>query len=130
MANGAGQLWPLSKATIIRESNWSLLVQAKPPARNLIKAALMRLSSCALLDRRIDDPDDPPFRSRRRRCPHLDHSMMCLLSGTGRRRWRVGEKAANASALPTSRPVKQVDPSGGHNIDEELEPGDILYIPP
>ncbi|QUI97456.1 hypothetical protein KCP76_25000 [Salmonella enterica subsp. enterica serovar Weltevreden] len=44
-------------------------------------------------------------------------SMMCLLSGTGRRRWRVGEKP-KCAAPPTSRPAK-LDPFGAVIIDED-----------
>ncbi|MBF4213076.1 cupin domain-containing protein, partial [Pseudomonas donghuensis] len=47
---------------------------------------------------------------------------------TGRRRWRVGEKLQMKQHCPHPD-LLQVDPFEAI-IDEELEPGDILYIPP
>ncbi|HBV38103.1 MAG TPA: 50S ribosomal protein L16 arginine hydroxylase, partial [Erwinia sp.] len=48
--------------------------------------------------------------------------------GTGRRRWRVGEKVAMKQHCPHPD-LLQVEPFDAI-IDEEMEPGDILYIPP
>lgn len=60
--------------------------------------------------------------------PHIDLYDVFICQGSGRRRWRVGEKgnhrqfAAHAALLHTDafEPI----------IDVELLPGDILYIPP
>ena len=60
--------------------------------------------------------------------PHIDLYDVFICQGSGKRRWRVGEKgphrqfAAHASLLHTD----PFDPI----IDVELLPGDILYIPP
>ncbi|NYZ53364.1 cupin domain-containing protein, partial [Escherichia coli] len=51
-----------------------------------------------------------------------------IIQGTGRRRWRVGEKLQMKQHCPHPD-LLQVDPFEAI-IDEELEPGDILYIPP
>ncbi|XPE44106.1 JmjC domain-containing protein [Shigella flexneri] len=53
---------------------------------------------------------------------------MFIIQGTGRRRWRSRRKATNETALPAPG-LLQVE-SVEAIIDEELEPGDILYIPP
>ncbi len=53
---------------------------------------------------------------------------MFIIRGTGRRRWRVGEKLQMRQYRPHPD-LLQVDPFEVI-IDEELEPGDILYIPP
>jgi 50S ribosomal protein L16 3-hydroxylase len=60
--------------------------------------------------------------------PHLDQYDVFIIQGTGRRRWRVGEKVPMKQHCPHPD-LLQVDPFEGI-IDEELEPGDILYIPP
>lgn len=60
--------------------------------------------------------------------PHLDQYDVFIIQGTGRRRWRVGEKLQMKQHCPHPD-LLQVDPFEAI-IDEELEPGDILYIPP
>lgn len=60
--------------------------------------------------------------------PHLDQYDVFIIQGTGRRRWRVGEKVPMKQHCPHPD-LLEVDPFEGI-IDEELEPGDILYIPP
>ncbi|MDA5092353.1 cupin domain-containing protein, partial [Klebsiella quasipneumoniae subsp. quasipneumoniae] len=60
--------------------------------------------------------------------PHLDQSDVFIIQGTGRRRWRVGEKLQMKQHC-THPELLQVDPFQAI-IDEELEPGDILSIPP
>jgi 50S ribosomal protein L16 3-hydroxylase len=60
--------------------------------------------------------------------PHLDQYDVFIIQGTGRRRWRVGEKTPMKQHCPHPD-LLQVDPFEAI-IDEEMEPGDILYIPP
>ncbi|CAH0241206.1 50S ribosomal protein L16 3-hydroxylase [Rahnella aquatilis] len=60
--------------------------------------------------------------------PHLDQYDVFIIQGTGRRRWRVGEKVAMKQHCPHPD-LLQVEPFEAI-IDEDLEPGDILYIPP
>ena len=60
--------------------------------------------------------------------PHPDQYDVFIIQGTGRRRWRVGEKLQLKQHCPHPD-LLQVDPFEAI-IDEELEPGDILYIPP
>ncbi|WP_105901844.1 ribosomal protein uL16 3-hydroxylase [Vibrio gangliei] len=62
--------------------------------------------------------------------PHIDQYDVFICQGMGKRHWRVGakdegqyEEVIQAQAL---RQIKQFDAI----IDEVLEPGDILYIPP
>lgn len=60
--------------------------------------------------------------------PHIDLYDVFICQGSGRRRWRVGDRgdhrqfAAHAALLHTD-PFEAI-------IDVELLPGDILYIPP
>lgn len=62
--------------------------------------------------------------------PHIDQYDVFIIQGSGKRRWRVGDldngqyqESIQASAL---RQIEGFDAI----IDEVLEPGDILYIPP
>ncbi|MGF1756088.1 cupin domain-containing protein [Vibrio makurazakiensis] len=62
--------------------------------------------------------------------PHIDQYDVFIIQGNGKRHWRVGAKdegqykeTCRASAL---RQIEGFDSI----IDETLEPGDILYIPP
>ncbi len=59
--------------------------------------------------------------------PHLDQYDVFIIQGTGRRRWRVGQKLQMKQPAPpgsvTGRSVRS-------HHREELEPGDIHYIPP
>lgn len=60
--------------------------------------------------------------------PHVDQYDVFLLQGKGSRRWRVGAP----EGLTTTQPAKglcQVE-TFTPLIDCELQPGDILYIPP
>ncbi|MCK8349854.1 cupin domain-containing protein, partial [Erwinia amylovora] len=60
--------------------------------------------------------------------PHFDQYDVFIIQGTGRRRWRVGEKLEMKQHCPHPY-LLQVEPFDAI-IDEEMEPGDILYIPP
>jgi 50S ribosomal protein L16 3-hydroxylase len=60
--------------------------------------------------------------------PHIDLYDVFICQGSGRRRWRVGERGnhkqfAAHAALWHTEPFEPI-------IDVELLPGDILYIPP
>lgn len=60
--------------------------------------------------------------------PHFDQYDVFIIQGTGRRRWRVGEK------VPMKQHCRhpyllQVEPFDAI-IDEEMQPGGILYISP
>ncbi len=62
--------------------------------------------------------------------PHIDQYDVFIIQGSGKRRWRVGDRdkdqykeSIQAGAL---KQIEGFDPI----IDEILEPGDILYIPP
>lgn len=117
---------PFESYDHLGENNWSLLVQAVnhwyEPA-----AALMRPFR-ALPDWRVDDLMISFSVPGGGVGPHLDQYDVFIIQGTGRRRWRVGEKAPMKQHCPHPD-LLQVAPFAAI-IDEELEPGDILYIPP
>ncbi|MDX1301158.1 cupin domain-containing protein [Photobacterium sp.] len=60
--------------------------------------------------------------------PHIDQYDVFIIQGSGKRHWRVGPKDDNYEELhhPALRQIKGFEPI----IDEILEAGDILYIPP
>ncbi|GAA4502775.1 cupin domain-containing protein [Pseudaeromonas paramecii] len=60
--------------------------------------------------------------------PHLDQYDVFIIQGMGRRRWRVGERGQHRQHTPHPD-LLQVDPFEPI-IDVELNPGDMLYIPP
>lgn len=110
----------------LTESHWSLLVQAvnhwHPAAAELMQPFR------ALSDWRMDDlmisfsvPDSGVG-------PHLDQYDVFIIQGAGRRRWRVGNNDVVAQHSPHPD-LLQVAPFEAI-IDEVLEPGDLVYIPP
>lgn len=108
------------------ETNWSLLVQAvnhwHEPCTGLMHAFRF------LPDWRMDDLMISFSVPGGGVGPHLDQYDVFIIQGTGRRRWRVGEKLPLKQHCPHPN-LLQVDPFEAI-IDEEMEPGDILYIPP
>ncbi|WP_064606685.1 ribosomal protein uL16 3-hydroxylase [Photobacterium sp. J15] len=61
--------------------------------------------------------------------PHIDQYDVFIIQGSGKRHWRVGPKSDDYEEKcrhPALRQIEDFEPI----IDETLEPGDILYIPP
>ncbi|RYV01561.1 cupin [Shewanella sp. OPT22] len=60
--------------------------------------------------------------------PHIDNYDVFIIQGSGKRHWKVGNKGKHKPRHndPQSALVEDFTPI----IDETLEPGDILYIPP
>ncbi|SLM63375.1 ribosomal protein uL16 3-hydroxylase [Dickeya aquatica] len=116
---------PFDSFDHLGESNWSLLVQAVDHWHEP-SAALMHPFR-QLPDWRIDDLMISFSVPGGGVGPHLDQYDV-YYSGTGRRRWRVGDKIPIKQHCPHPD-LLQVEPFEAI-IDEELEPGDILYIPP
>ncbi|ALU41675.1 cupin domain-containing protein [Pseudoalteromonas rubra] len=61
--------------------------------------------------------------------PHLDQYDVFIIQGQGKRRWRVGMPDASLKQFAQNKSLLQVEQFAAC-IDAELEPGDILYIPP
>ncbi|MEZ8823053.1 cupin domain-containing protein [Vibrio amylolyticus] len=62
--------------------------------------------------------------------PHIDQYDVFIIQGSGKRRWRVGDRdIGQYKETHRAAALRQIE--GFDSIlDEELEPGDILYIPP
>ncbi len=117
---------PFESYDHLGENNWSILVQAvdhwhEPSAR------LMRPFR-QIPDWRMDDLMISFSVPGGGVGPHLDQYDVFIIQGTGRRRWRVGEKIPMKQHTPHPD-LLQVEPFDAI-IDEEMEPGDIIYIPP
>lgn len=108
------------------ENNWSLLVQAVDHW-HAPSSALMRPFR-KLPDWRMDDLMISFSVPGGGVGPHLDQYDVFIIQGTGSRRWRVGEKVLMKQFCPHPD-LLQVAPFDAI-IDSEMEPGDILYIPP
>ncbi|MDU6412607.1 MAG: cupin domain-containing protein [Yersiniaceae bacterium] len=117
---------PFASFDHLGETNWSLLVQAVDHWHEP-SAALMRPFR-HIPDWRMDDLMISFSVPGGGVGPHLDQYDVFIIQGTGRRRWRVGEKVPMKQHCPHPD-LLQVEPFDAI-IDEEMEPGDILYIPP
>ncbi len=61
--------------------------------------------------------------------PHIDQYDVFIIQGSGKRRWRVGDKRDDYEELHRHPALRQITGFDAI-IDDEIEAGDILYIPP
>ncbi|QUN04580.1 cupin domain-containing protein [Shewanella yunxiaonensis] len=108
------------------EENWQLLVQAinhwYPDCQPLVEAFRF------LPDWRFDDLMASFATPGGGVGPHIDQYDVFIIQGEGRRRWTVGDIGSyqQRGGVTTSPLIENFEPI----IDEILEPGDMLYIPP
>lgn len=118
---------PFTDFSHLGEKNWSLLVQAANHWHPACHALMQPFRF--LPDWRVDDLMISFSTPGGGVGPHVDQYDVFIIQGMGRRRWRVGE-ATDVKPLPTPHPdLLQVAPFKAI-IDEELQAGDVLYIPP
>lgn len=117
---------PFERFDHLGEKGWSLLVQSVDhwhvPSANLVKP-FMKMPQW-----RFDDLMISFSMPEGGVGPHIDNYDVFIIQGLGRRCWRVGEALPLKQYCPHPAllHVEPFDPI----IDEILEPGDILYIPP
>ncbi|MCK7458570.1 cupin domain-containing protein [Idiomarina aminovorans] len=108
------------------ESHWTLLVQSVnewlPDVGELI--APFRF----LPDWRIDDIMVSFSCENGGVGPHLDQYDVFIIQGAGSRHWRVGERQSMRECQPAND-LCQVEGEFKAVIDENLNAGDVLYIP-
>jgi len=108
------------------ETGWSLLAQAvnhwHMPSAELVRPFRV------LPDWRLDDLMISFSVPGGGVGPHIDQYDVFIIQGMGSRRWRVGDKLPLKQFCPHPA-LLHVEPFAPI-IDEDLEPGDILYIPP
>ena len=108
------------------EENWSLLAQAvnhwHEPSAELVRPFRV------LPDWRLDDLMISFSVPGGGVGPHIDPYDVFIIQGMGRRRWRVGDALPLKQHCPHPA-LLHVEPFTPI-IEVEMEPGDILYIPP
>lgn len=126
--NGKWQLChgPFDSFDHLGEKNWSLLIQAVNHWHD--RSATLIDAFRFLPDWRIDDLMVSFSVPGGGVGPHYDQYDVFIIQGSGRRRWRVGEKSPLRQHCPHPD-LLHVDAFAAI-IDEELESGDILYLPP
>lgn len=108
------------------ESNWSLLVQAvdhwHPDAATLVEPFRV-LPHWQFEDLMISYATPQGGVG-----PHIDNYDVFITQGMGKRRWKVGDRNPNYQQFSAHSALLHVE-AYEPIIDEELNPGDILYIP-
>jgi 50S ribosomal protein L16 3-hydroxylase len=106
---------------------WTLLVQA---VDHYVPEVAELLSQFRFVpDWRIDDVMISFATTGGGVGPHFDQYDVFLIQGRGRRRWRIGQRCDDATALRPHQDLRLLA-----EFDEQavydLGPGDILYVPP
>lgn len=118
---------PFEDFSLLTETNSTLLVQAvdhwHPIAAELLEPFRF------IPNWRIDDLMISYSTPGGGVGPHLDQYDVFIIQGEGKRHWRVGMPDANLKEFAQNKSLLQVEQFNAI-IDEVLEPGDILYIPP
>lgn len=120
---------PLNEETFssLPESHWTLLVQAvdhySPEAKTLLKAFNF------VPNWRIDDLMISYATPGGGVGPHYDNYDVFLIQAEGTRRWELGDIESSQSARLPDAPVMIL--SDFKSLESfDLEPGDMLYLPP
>ena len=109
------------------QSHWTLLVQA---VDQLDPGFLELLHKFRFVPNwRIDDIMVSYAVDQGSVGPHFDHYDVFLLQAHGRRRWHIGQECSQASPLQQDCDLKLLT-EFKTQATYEVEPGDLLYIPP
>jgi|CEGF01.1.fsa_nt_gi 50S ribosomal protein L16 3-hydroxylase len=117
---------PFEEYESFGESDWTLLVQSVnewvPEVGELLQPFRF------LPDWRLDDVMVSFSCENGGVGPHVDQYDVFIIQGAGKRRWRVGNRQPLQELQPTED-LCLVNNDFNVVIDEELESGDVLYIP-
>jgi 50S ribosomal protein L16 3-hydroxylase len=117
---------PFQSYEHLGEENWSLVVQALD---NWSEDAAQLIEPFRFIPHwRLDDLMVSFATSGGGVGPHIDLYDVFICQGSGKRNWRVGNKGDHRE-FSAHAALLHVDPFEAI-IDVELNPGDILYIPP
>jgi 50S ribosomal protein L16 3-hydroxylase len=110
------------------ETNWSLIVQA---ANHWHQGAAQLVEPFKGLPNWLFDDVMISFSTKDGGVgPHIDQYDVFIIQGMGRRHWSVGDKdVGQYTETNLSSGLRQIE-SFDPIIEDVLEPGDILYIPP
>ena len=118
---------PFEDFSLLTETNSTLLVQAvdhwHPVAAELLEPFRF------IPNWRIDDLMISYSTPGGGVGPHLDQYDVFIIQGEGKRHWRVGMPDSSLREFAQNKSLLQVEQFNAI-IDEVLEAGDILYIPP
>ncbi|WP_076411274.1 cupin domain-containing protein [Shewanella sp. UCD-KL12] len=117
---------PFQSYEHLGESDWTLVVQA---LNNWVPDAEKLIQCFDFIPRwRFDDVMVSYATPGGGVGPHIDLYDVFICQGSGRRRWRVGDRGPHKefAVHPALLHTEAFDPI----IDVELLPGDILYLPP
>lgn len=117
---------PFGSYEHLGESDWTLVVQA---LNNWLPDAEKLIQCFDFIPRwRFDDVMVSYATPGGGVGPHIDLYDVFICQGSGRRRWRVGDRGPHKefAAHPALLHTEAFEPI----IDVELLPGDILYLPP
>jgi len=117
---------PFEKYEHLGDSNWSLVVQALD---NFSEEAAEIIEPFRFIPHwRLDDLMASFATTGGGVGPHVDNYDVFICQGSGKRHWRVGNNSQHNEVI-AHEALLHVEPFEAI-IDVELEPGDILYIPP
>ena len=109
------------------ETNWSLLVQGVDNYYESVQALLKTVNFIPKW--RIDDVMVSFSTPGGGVGAHLDQYDVFIIQGQGKRRWQAGNVDTQLQQSETCANLLQLD-GFAPILDELLEPGDILYVPP
>lgn len=117
---------PFEDYSHLGETDWSLLIQGVDHWDENVDALLSEFRF--LPNWRVDDVMVSFATPGGGVGPHVDNYDVFLIQGSGKRSWQVGSNEALTEVVANQAllHVEEFDPI----IDVELEPGDILYVPP
>lgn len=117
---------PFESYEHLGSENWSLVVQALD---NFSEEAAEMIEPFRFIPHwRLDDLMASFATPGGSVGPHVDNYDVFICQGSGKRRWRVGDKGQHVE-FAAHEALLHVEPFEAI-IDAELESGDILYIPP
>jgi len=117
---------PFENYDHLGSENWSLVIQALD---NFSEEAALLIEPFRFVPHwRLDDLMASFATPGGSVGPHIDNYDVFICQGSGKRRWRVGDRGQHTefAAHEALLHVEPFDPI----IDTELNPGDIIYIPP
>ena len=109
------------------ENDWTLLVQA---VDHFVSEVADLIDYFRFIPNwRIDDVM-VSYASKGGNCgPHFDNYDVFLIQGLGSRHWKVGPKYSAENSTNNKHSLRLID-NFTSDIEWELNPGDILYLPP
>jgi 50S ribosomal protein L16 3-hydroxylase len=116
-----------SDFTSLPKKNWTLLVQAVDHYVPEVKALLQCVDF--LPSWRVDDVMISYATQGGGVGPHFDYYDVFLVQGLGNRTWRLGQRCSVDDTLLTSSGLKLLREFHA-SAEYQLEPGDVLYVPP